>query len=139
MRLFFIKNGTQFLPSGQSDVEKFSKLPNGELSVDIRAPRSLKHHRKLFAILRMALSNWRTPGEYADEDALLDALKMDVGFTRIVKSVGGIVFFTPKSISFEECDQTEFKAFYDKVVSVLAYYFDCSIADIEDNSVEYHS
>jgi len=138
MRLFFVKNGYTLMPSGQSDKDKLAKVPNGEIIVDIKVPRSLQHHRKLFAIIRMALDNWKTPGMFQSEENLLDALKFECGFVKPIKRLDGRVFFETKSISFTECDQTEFKSFYDNVVSVLARYFECSIFDIENNSMEYH-
>lgn len=137
MRVHLIKHGHTLVPAGSTDKDKLRKVWNGEVIADIKTYRNLKHHRKFFAILRMAAASWREHGIW-NEDTLLDALKLECGYVKIIKKMDGTVYYIPKSISFAMCDQDEFEKFYRRVLDVLAAYFKCRPDEIENNSLEHY-
>lgn len=88
----------------------------GVVSVEIKKPRNLGHHRKLFALLSLILPNQT---RYATTEELLCAIKVYAGLCVPVQLGDGTMVRVPKSISFASMDQTEFEAFWDRVVKVV--------------------
>lgn len=86
------------------------------VTASIRRPRNGKHHRKLFALLKVVFDNQST---FATTEQLLDALKMATGYFDICKTVDGMPYARTKSISFASMCQSEFEEFYNKVVDVI--------------------
>ncbi len=86
------------------------------VTVSIRRSRNGKHHRKLFALLKIVFDNQTA---FATTEQLLDALKLATGLFDIGKTVDGIPFTSPRSISFASMCQSEFEQWYDKAVEVI--------------------
>lgn len=93
-----------------------TKLDAGVI-IDPRRPRNVKHHRKLFALLNLAVDNW--PVETTTE-ALLGLVKIKTGHTTPIQSAGGTIHHIPRSINFESMGQDEFEPFYDAALKLIA-------------------
>ena len=88
-------------------------IGQGEIiSIEIKRPRNVLFHRKLFALLSIILENQEF---YASIEDLLDVAKIRAGHVRVIETKLGQVL-VPKSISFASMDDIQFQAFYDKVM-----------------------
>ena len=95
---------------------KKTKLDQGVL-IDPRRPRNIQHHRKLFALLNLAVDNW--PVDITDT-ALLGLIKIKTGHADPVQAADGNIHWIPRSINFESMDQDEFAPFYEKAIQLIA-------------------
>lgn len=101
--------------------EVFSGLAlNGEVFADITRPRSLGHHKKLFALLKIIRDN---QDFYKTTDDVLDALKVATGHWYPMKTQTGQTVAKTKSIAFNKMDQLAFNEFWDAVVGVVVTKF----------------
>jgi len=113
-----------FVPKYEGGLEISRKMPLGQevaASATDRDLRNLMHHRKLFALLKLCMENM--PDKYKDlfksTEQLLDELKLQAGHVEKRTSLGGKVYFVPKSISFDKMGQSDFAEFYKKIVDVV--------------------
>lgn len=124
--------GRQCLVPACKDAEEWlakTKLRQGVL-IDPRRPRNINHHRKLFALLNLAVDNW--PGdEPMTVEALLGAIKISAGHCVPVKTKTGEIWKIPKSIAFESMSQDEFEPFYDHAVLVISRVLGVPIETLE--------
>jgi len=112
-------SGTSCLVADCLDAETWlskTKLGQGVL-IDPRRPRNINHHRKLFALLTIAVENW--PIEITKE-ALLGLIKLKTGHADPIKSADGMIYHIPKSINFESMGQDEFNPFYESALNLIA-------------------
>jgi len=87
-------------------------LKLGEIvSVDVVRPRNGKFHNKFFALLNLIYQNQET---YKSLDVMLSVCKLKTGHYDVV-TLEGKEWHLPKSISFANMDDAEFKDFYDRV------------------------
>lgn len=95
-----------------------AKIKAGDMvTVEVKRPRHIKHHRKLFALLNLVVEN---QDHYQTVEQLLNALKCATGHADEypMKNGGGVVMI-PRSISFASLGQDEFEQVYDRFVSVI--------------------
>lgn len=115
--VFLMRDGNRLAAADAISAEAILKAESNQVfSVTLHRPRNGKHHRKLFALLKIVFDNQET---FATLEALLDALKMATGLFDIRQTVDGIPFTVPRSISFASMCQSEFEVFYDKVMDVI--------------------
>lgn len=89
-----------------------------EVLITGRRARNMKHHRLLFAVLRIV---WENTDLWETEAALLQELKVLTGLYDIqVSKLTGEVFQVPRSISFAAMTQDVFTVWFDQAVKVLA-------------------
>lgn len=115
--------GTSCLVPNCRDAEDWlakTKLSQGVL-LDPRRPRNIQHHRKLFALLNLAIDNWPEIPEAPSvtTKSLLGLIKLRTGYADPIMSADGIEWI-PRSINFESMDQQEFEPFYDKAIELIA-------------------
>jgi hypothetical protein len=127
-------------PYYQSDENEFKKLKNNVVYfVEIKQPRNIEHHKKIFAITNCVLFNlpelsiWRDKTPYA----LIKAIEMELGYVDQRILLNGDAYFEPQSISFESMNQLEFQEFYDKAIPILASMINVEVDELESNSVEF--
>lgn len=61
--LFLIRQGKALLPVNDSDADAIQKLKHGvPYKAEVTAPRNLKFHRKLFALLNETFAHWEPSG-----------------------------------------------------------------------------
>ena len=94
------------------------KISDGDrVMVDVRKPRHLKHHCKMFAMLNKVCENIDNP---KDPRVLLAYIQQVTGLhCNIIHSTVHGTQKIPKSIAFYNMDQLEFNPFYDAVVDFI--------------------
>lgn len=115
----FIKRDNSLVPADVAAEEFLAGIKNGrEVVVSIRRARSPQHHRWFFGMLRKVLEN--TEDRWADEDDLLDDLKLATGHTvRRVNMLTGAVEKMAKSINFASMAEDPFRRFRDRCLYVI--------------------
>lgn len=105
-----------FVPTDEAG-EAFAKsVKLGEcVSVDMKRPRNLAHHRKFFGMLQIIFNNQE---RYATLDHLLTAFKFAIKHTEIIRTKRGDIE-VPKSISFAAMSQDEFNELYQRAVDFV--------------------
>lgn len=103
--------------------EAFSKIKNGELvTVEIKRPRNLAHHRLYFALVRLVWDNI-DHDRYPSVDDLHGAIKISVGLRTRIEMPDGTVAYMPGSIAWAKMDQDQFSAFFERVCDAVAKWF----------------
>lgn len=101
--------------------ETYASLPLGtEVFAEVSRPRSLGHHKKLFALLKLILDN---QDHYKTVDEVLIALKVATGHCYPAETRTGVKVMVPKSIAFSKMDQLAFQKFWDGVCDVVVTRF----------------
>lgn len=127
-----IISGTQCLVPDCRDAEEWlgkTKLHQGVM-IDPRRPRNLQHHRKLFALLNLAVDNWPEP---ITVDALLGAIKISAGHYDPVQTKQG-EWKIPKSINFDSLDQDGFNPIYDRAVLIISHVLGVDVETLEQEA-----
>lgn len=126
--------GRQCLVPACRDAEEWlgkTKLRQGVM-IDPRRPRNIQHHRKLFALLNLAVDNW-PEDQPTTVEALLGAIKLSTGHYDSITTAKG-TFRIPKSINFESMDQEEFNPFYDKAMEIISRVLGVDIETLEQEA-----
>jgi hypothetical protein len=114
----FIRRGNCLVPADFVAEEWLQSVPDGkEVLIDWRKPRHPENHRHLFSILHLAVEHLE---EHADEESLLDALKIAVGHVRPVMKADGEMIFLPKSINYASMGEQDFRRFKNRALWVLS-------------------
>lgn len=122
MKCYVYKSDSKLCPSTQEDREQFAKMPNGEpfmiKYVKVRNPR---HHRKYFAFLAKVYENLpeRLEANWPDVDSFRRAMQMYAGYFTETISLKGETHLQPKSIKYEELDETGFSDLHTAVKNVI--------------------
>lgn len=117
MRLELVKAPRGIAPATEQDEERLRLVRVGDLlPVQLpRRPRNGKHHRLLWALVRFLAQNHP---RLQSEQAVMLELKIRAGhYVERITSQGEIIF-VPKSIAYDEMEQTEFAAFYTRAFQV---------------------
>lgn len=117
-------------PAHSHDVAAFDTLHRGnEYKVVVTQARNIGHHRKAFALLQMVFENQDI---YDNIEDLLVEFKLKSGHYREHITTKGKLIYVPKSLAFENLDQTAFEEIYSKFITIAmesfgldeAYQFD---------------
>lgn len=113
-------------PVDDAGTQLLTAFKHGEhVLVEVKRPRNLKHHRKMFALLNVVQPNTSYPNVYA----LLSALKVYLGHCDVQQTKGGKTVAVPRSISFHAMGQDEFNAFYEGCVQAVITHFIPGLAE----------
>jgi exo-beta-1,3-glucanase (GH17 family) len=135
LKVFLVKKGMNLAPAYSSDLEHLNTLKNNVVyRADLKRPRNVKHHKKLFALLNCFIDNQE---HYSSVDEILVALKIAYGYIDKVKDFYGNEHVVVKSISFESMSQDDFEPFYDFAINLLANYLGCTAEELGGNIEEY--
>lgn len=128
----FIRRPQGFVPADIMAEEAMQKVPVGaQVLLTVRKPRNVHHHRKLFALLNLAVEQ---TDRWADAAILLEDLKLATGlFETRVSALTGMPYPVPASISFAAMSQDRFEQWYRKAVAVLSEHLG---TDVETLSAE---
>lgn len=147
MKLMVMKKGIAFLPAYKTDLQKLSKLKDGNAyTFTLSEHRNLKHHRKFFAILRMAVFNGifekmgYEPTECTEKglnETLLLILKYMHLPKRKIVIPGRIEITEAASINFEKMDQATFEEFYENCIGTISMFLGITRDEINKNWTEY--
>jgi hypothetical protein len=111
------REGSHLVPADQLAEEDVRELKAGaEFIVEVRKPRSLQHHRLLFALLRKVAKSTPTP---LSEDALRAWVLVRTGHVDVLPLGFGKTYEAPKSMSFAAMDQGEFRKLFDDAVHLI--------------------
>jgi len=141
MKLALIKRDNNLIPYYNSDIEAFKKLHNNVVYMaEVKKPRHLEHHKKLFAIANCTLVNLPETSplkNLIDAYGLIKAIQKEVGLVEWEYKLNGNAEQKAKSIDFASMDQIEFTEFYDKAIYIMAGLINVSVEDLETNSIDY--
>ena len=119
MKILCKKSGRYLIPMYDSDGEALAecRLKDGEVyEVDIKTPRNIKHHRKLFALYNLCFENQDL---FESIEDMRYYLTCKAGYYRIVETGSGEMI-VPKSLKFSKMDQIEFNQLYDATLKFVA-------------------
>ena len=131
--LILTKRGRTLVAEDRVAIDLIERIKEGQqVRAVVTVPRNLKHHRLFFAMLRLVLDAQMEPHTFANENELLETIKIAVGhiepFYRSVatrNAVTGVLEWTlvkewkGASIDFASMDQVEFRTFFDRAVAVI--------------------
>ena len=105
-------------PADEQSEDWLRKIANGDLVMaEIKRPRNLEHHCKMFALLNMVCQNIEHP---KDPHVLLKYIQQVTGLhCEIIHSSIHGTQKIPKSIAFHNMDQLEFEPFYNALVDFI--------------------
>lgn len=115
--VLLVREGNRLAAADPISAETISSIKLKEtVTASICRPRNVKHHRKLWALLTVVQANQNT---FATTQDLLGALKLATGLFDTGKTIDGIPYVIPQSISFTAMDQARFEEWYDKAIEVI--------------------
>lgn len=113
----FRKRGRSLVPVDQEGLDLLERIHNErDVLVDVKQPRSIRHHRLFFALLKFMVEH--TPYFETIEQAKT-AIKIATGEVDTYIDERGKTFFILRSISWGSMDQTRFSAFWDRAIFVI--------------------
>lgn len=115
--LLLVRQGQRLAAADPISLEALESIRENEtVTAAIRRNRNPGHHRKLWALIGAVFPH---QDQYATQHDLLNALKIATGYFETGKTIEGIPFMVPKSISFASMSQTPFEQWYERVVDVI--------------------
>lgn len=136
MKLWTFKKSGTLRPCTSEDKEKIGKMPVGEpFMISYVKVRNPYHHRKYFAFVRKVYDNLpeRFDANWPDPESFRRACQMYAGYFVETVSLKGERILMPKSIKFEELDETEFSELHSKVKNFIGQHI---LPDIDPDIVE---
>ena len=126
-----IKIATGLVPFDQAAAEWFDKVKIGQaVDGEFRLPRNAKFHRKFFAMLNVAFSNYEWPEvqtRWGPARCNFDLFRKYVivrsGHYEAALTPTGEIRAEPKSISFANMDEADFEKLYSDVLDVILMEF----------------
>ena len=96
--------------------EYLSKIKLGDmLRVKVTKPRNPMFHRMAFSLLQLVYNNQE---KYNNFNHFLTAMKVAAGHYDEVITLDGEVILSPKSVSFQACDELEFRKLFDRWLEI---------------------
>ncbi len=134
---FLIKKADgSFLPAFDSDYEVMKRVKVGDpIEITWRQPRNYLNHKRFFALLNCTISNMsdKIPQRYQNIDYLRYEVLIACGYATIHETLGGKMFYEPKSMSFKSMNETEFNVLYSLVSAYILKYF---LPDLDEKTFE---
>lgn len=116
--IIMLKKAWCLEPASAYDAEQFNKHGDGDqFTVSPVKGRSLPQHRLYWAMLTRAVE---ATDMWPSAEHLHDALKRDMGFWTVSKTIDGKPYLTTDSTAFDAMTQAEFQAFMDRAAARLA-------------------
>ncbi len=91
-----------------------------EYMVEVKKKRSVGNHRRFWAFLKIVFDMQEL---YDTKEDLRTEIKLRCGHYEEHLNVKGDIMYIPKSMSFEDMDEVEFKEFFNKAIDVALRYF----------------
>jgi len=131
---FLVKTDKGYFPAHDQDVEKSKKVKLGDVvKSNHKKGRNPGNHRRYFALLRTILRNTAKPdGDpmFKSTTEILDYMKFQTGHIEM-QTIDGKVMFKPKSISFDEMPEDEFRKYFSKSIDIALQ----KVIDIDRNEL----
>lgn len=90
---------------------------HSDVEVTVKKRRSLPQLRLYWAMLNKVVE---ATGAWPDAEHLHEALKMDLGYTTLIKTMDGKLYAVPDSAAMGKMDAAQFKRFFDAAAAKLA-------------------
>lgn len=120
MKIVFQKINGSAHPVDETSQERFGKISNkAEFIVDVRMSRNPQFHRKVMSLIRLVWENLPESYVFPDIESLLDEIKLKAGYYKTHTTTKQETLYFPKSISFEEMDEHDFREFFDRALDVI--------------------
>jgi hypothetical protein len=117
MDVLLIREGTGLGAADPISHELIQRIKHGEtVTAELRRQRNPKHHRMWWALVAAIYPHQTT---YTDMKDLNNAIKIAVGHFESGKTIDGLPWVSPKSISYAAMDQTAFASFFDRAVEIV--------------------
>lgn len=121
-----IRKGDALHVTDTESAAAFSKVPFGKpVHVQVRQPRNGQHHRLYWTLCQRIAD-----AVGADAENVSDILKIETGHCVTVKSRKHGELRLPRSISFAKMDQTAFREFFDRCITVICETWGTQRADV---------
>lgn len=115
--VLLVREGTRLGAADPISHELLQGIRLGEtVTAVIRRQRNPKHHRMWWALVAAIYPHQNI---YIDLNALNNGIKIAVGHFDSGKTIDGIPWVSPKSISYAAMDQTSFASFFDRAVELV--------------------
>ena len=125
----------QLKPCYDSDAELLKKIKAGdEVECEIKRPRNLKFHKKLFSLLNLVYSNQEL---YKDINDLRKDLTIAAGYFTERFDFNGTCIIEAQSISFAAMNQDTFDEYYQRLLDAICNNYGMLKSDIEENLINY--
>lgn len=122
MKYLAVKHMGALRPADDLAEQAFAKIKQGAtVTIEVKAPRNVRQHRLLFAILKVILDNTEL---FPDTTTALTALKIGTGHADVIPWVtpdgqsGTAVM--PRSIAFENMDGSAFSEWFDRAIRLVS-------------------
>lgn len=116
-----------YAPKYETDIDNSRKLGLGSEIVASSSKKDIRnvgHHRKYFALLKLAWENM--PEKYsklfANIEEFRTEVKMQIGCREKRVSISGNEYWIPKSMAFDSMGQEEFEGVYSKTLDFICEY-----------------
>lgn len=129
-------NGNSLIPSDkEAEAVVMRWKPGAIYALKYSLARNPKFHRLIFGVASMVIDNAPEESYWHGKDPkhFIKAVMLTIGQVEEVVDFKGEVHMTPKSIAFENMDETEFKPIGDAVVKEAARILGISERDVIQN------
>ena len=110
-----------FAPASVDDADIAKKFKAGEVyPAKIWKKRNVLFHRKFFALMNYVLENQE---KYENLEDLITEVKLRAGWYVEHVTLKGKMVYIPKSISFENMDDTDFEKLFSKAIDIVIKWF----------------
>ena len=118
-----------FAPVDEEALSLHKRCKPGDI-VELKGskPRSGKHLRWYWGLIHLVFQNQE---RYASAEMLSDAIKIAVGHCETGVLPSGTIFYQPKSIAFDKCDEGKFTEFTHAVTDLVLKHFLPTVTRIE--------
>jgi hypothetical protein len=115
--LLLVREGQKLAAADPMSLEGIESIRHKEtVTAAIRRSRNPAHHRKYWALVGAVFPHQQY---YTTQKELSNALKVATSYFETGRTIEGIPYMIPKSISWASMPQDEFEQFYDKAVEVI--------------------
>jgi hypothetical protein len=117
MKIFLRKHLNALHPADAEAEEHLKKIKPGVVfSAEIKRPRNFENHKRLFALLKIVVENQEV---FKSVEQLKEALKLELGYVDLIRTMSGDVVQKPKSINFASMNEDDFQVFFSRSIDVI--------------------
>lgn len=119
-------------PGSKLAADLLSKYDVGSyVEVTVKQRRSSEQNAAYWVMLEEVVE---ATGAFPTSEALHNALKLDLGYTTPVKTLGGQIIFVPDSTAFGKMDAPEFRKFFADAERRIAEVYHIDVAELRANA-----
>jgi len=125
MEPFFLRAKT-WEPVNEDSIKAVMKLAEDDvIKCEVWKQRNYMFLRKYFALLKTTIYHMpeNIPDRFRDKDYLRKYIQICIGSAEVMVGLTGRENFIPKSISFADMDEDEFKEVYNKTLDFILKHF----------------